>query len=155
MNPGKSYEGDGSRNEDYYAFGEEIIAPCDGEVIGVVDGIKDNTPGVMNPMYAPGNSVIIRTKNNEYLVFAHLKKHSAAVKEGQQLREGTLIALCGNSGNSSEPHLHFHIQNAEDMNNATGVKCYFDRIYVNGELRKDYSPIKNDKVKNAGELPGK
>ena len=152
---GKSYKGGGNRNEDYYAFAEEIIAPCDGEVIQVVDGIKDNAPGEMNPMYAPGNMVILKTKNNEYLVFAHLKQHSTAVKVGQQLRQGALIGLCGNSGNTSEPHLHFHIQNSDDLNHATGVKCYFDRIYVNGELKEDYSPVRSEKIKNAGELPGK
>ena len=56
--------------------------------------------------------------------------------------------MCGNSGNSSEPHLHFHIQNIEDMNIATGAKAYFDNILVNGVLKNEYSPVKNDKVKN-------
>lgn len=59
-----------------------------------------------------------------------------------------LLGLCGNSGNSSEAHLHFHIQNIEDMNSATGVKCYFERILVNGEAKNDYSPIQNDKIRN-------
>ncbi len=145
---GKSFKTDGLVNEDYYAFGKELIAPSDGEVVLVVDGIKDNLPGVMNPVYVPGNTVIIKTENNEYLFFAHFKQHSIRVKQGQIVKQGDLLGLCGNSGNSTEPHLHFHIQNVENMTMATGVKCYFDEISVNGKLKSDYSPIKNEKIKN-------
>lgn len=145
---GKSYKNEGKSNSDYYAFGKELISPCDGEIVLVVDGVKDNFPGVLNPVYVPGNTVIIKTPNNEYLFFAHFKQHSIVVKQGQKIKQGELLGLCGNSGNSSEAHLHFHIQNIEDMNVATGVKCYFENILVNGQSKKDYSPIKKDKIRN-------
>ncbi len=145
---GKSYENDGKTNEDFYAFGKQLIAPTDGEVVLVVDGIKDNKPGIPNPLYIPGNTVIIKTKNNEYLFFAHFKLHSIVLKQGQTVKQGDLLGLCGNSGNSTEPHLHFHIQNVEDVNKATGAKSYFESIIVNGELKKYYSPVKTEKVKN-------
>jgi murein DD-endopeptidase MepM/ murein hydrolase activator NlpD len=145
---GNSYKTDGITNEDYYAFGKELLAPCDGEIVLVVDGVKDNIPGVSNPIYVPGNTVIVKTKNNEYLFFAHFKQYSIVVKQGQKVMQGQLLGLCGNSGNSSEPHVHFHIQNVEDMNIATGVKCYFEKIMVNGIFKTDYSPIKNEKISN-------
>jgi len=145
---GNSFKTDGITNEDYYAFGKELIAPCDGEIVLVVDGIKDNKPGELNPMYAPGNTVIIKTDNNEYLFFAHFKQNTIRVKQGQNVKQGELLGLCGNSGNSSEPHLHFHIQNIEDINTATGVKCYFDKLNVNEQTRTDYSPIQKDKIKS-------
>lgn len=145
---GKTYKTDGKTNEDYYAFGKELIAPCDAEVVLVVDGVKDNEPGELNPIYIPGNTIILKTGNNEYLFFAHLKQNSIVVKQGQKIKKGELLGLCGNSGNSSEAHLHFHIQNVENMNKATGAKCYFDEIIVNGELKKDYSPIKGEKIRN-------
>jgi murein DD-endopeptidase MepM/ murein hydrolase activator NlpD len=145
---GSSYKTDGKSNEDYYAFGKELIAPCEGEVVLVVDGIKDNIPGTLNPIYLPGNTVIIKTANNEYLFFAHFKQNSIIVKQGQKVTQGQVLGLCGNSGNSTEPHLHFHIQNVEDMNIATGVKCYFDNLLVNGESKTDYSPIQKDKISN-------
>jgi murein DD-endopeptidase MepM/ murein hydrolase activator NlpD len=145
---GLSHKTDGIKNEDYYAFGKDIIAPCEGEVVLVVDGVKDNVPGVLNPIYIPGNTVIIKTPNNEYLFFAHFKQHSIAVKQGQKVSQGQRLGLCGNSGNSSEPHLHFHIQNVEDMNSATGVKCYFEKILVNGQTKDDYSPVKKEKISN-------
>ena len=146
-NNGKSYKTDGQTNEDYYAYGKNIIAPCNGEIVLVVDGIKDNKHGEMNPIYIPGNTVILKTSNNEYLFFAHLKQHSIKVKQGVKVKQGQLLGLCGNSGNSSEPHLHFHIQNVEDMNVATGVKCYFNKIKVNGEIKTDYSPVKGEIIK--------
>ncbi|MDI9862277.1 M23 family metallopeptidase [Flectobacillus roseus] len=145
---GKSYKTDGKTNEDYYAFGKELFAPCDGEIVLVVDGVKDNVPGVLNPVYVPGNTVIIKTENNEFLFFAHFKHHSIIVKEGQKIKQGQLLGLCGNSGNSSEAHLHFHIQNVEDMNTATGVKCYFDKIQVDGQTKMDYSPIQHERISN-------
>jgi len=145
---GKLFKTDGKTNEDYYAFGKELIAPCDAEVVLAVDGIKDNIPGELNPIYVPGNTVILKTENNEFLFFAHFKQNSIAVKQGQKVKQGELLGLCGNSGNSSEAHLHFHIQNVEDMNKATGAKSYFSKIFVNGELKTNYSPIKGEKVKN-------
>ncbi len=148
---GSTHKGNGLINEDYYAFGKELFAPCDGEVVLVVDGVKDNVPGTLNPIYIPGNTVVIKTSKGEYVFFAHFKQHSIVVKQGQQVKAGELLGLCGNSGNSSEPHLHFHLQNVEDMILATGAKCFFDKIKVNGVLRSDYSPVKGDKIETVRE----
>ena len=145
---GNSYKTDGKTNEDYYAFGKELIAPCDGEIVLVVDGVKDNMPGQMNTFNVGGNMVILKTANNEYLVLCHFKHQSIKVKEGQKIKQGELLGLCGNTGNSSEAHVHFHIQNIEDLNTATGIKCYFEKMSVNGQVKQDYSPIKNEKIKN-------
>jgi murein DD-endopeptidase MepM/ murein hydrolase activator NlpD len=145
---GKSYKTDGKKNEDYYAFGQDIIAPCDGAVVFAVDGIKDNVPGVMNTFYIPGNSILLITSNKEYILLAHFKQGSVKVKQGDPIKQGQVLGLCGNSGNSSEPHLHFHLQNTEDFNIATGVKCYFNKLLVNGVSQTDYSPVKGDKIRN-------
>jgi len=51
-------------------------------------------------------------------------------------------------GNSSEPHLHFHIQDDENFNLAIGIKYYFDQLKVNGVLKTNYSPVKGDRVSN-------
>ncbi len=145
---GKTYRTNGKTNEDYYAFGQPLLAPCDAEVVQAVDGIKDNIPGEKNPMFVPGNSVMLKTPNNEFILLAHFKNHSVKVKEGEQVKQGQVLGYCGNSGNSTGPHLHFHIENVEDMNIATGAKCYFENIVVNGSGQKDYSPVKGDKVEN-------
>ena len=143
---GKSFRTDGKTNEDYYAFGQPISAPCDGEVVLSVDGVKDNVPGVLNPFYVPGNSVLLKTKNGEYVFFAHFKQNSVRVKQGDKVKQGEVLGLCGNSGNSSEAHLHFHLQNVEDFTLATGIKCHFDKLKVNGIVKTDYSPLKRETI---------
>lgn len=145
---GHSYKTNGKTNEDYYAFGKALIAPCDGEVVMIIDGIKDNMPGTMNRENVTGNTVMLKTANGEYLLFAHFKQSSIVVQKGQQVKRGELLGLCGNSGNSSEPHLHFHIQNTADLFSATGIKCYFEQVLVNGKIKKAYSPIQGEKISN-------
>ena len=145
---GKSFLGNGTSNKDYYVFGKEIIAPCDAEVVVAVDGIDDNIPGQFNPLHVYGNEIILRTDQNEYVVFAHLKQHSIQVKMGQKVKKGELLGLCGNSGNSSEPHLHFHVQDRQNTNDAIGLQAFFQNIRVDQKLHKQYSPIKGDKIQN-------
>lgn len=145
---GKTHAGDGKNNEDYFAFGKRIIAPCHGKIVSVIDGVKDNQIGEMNKFHAGGNTIIIQTPDFQYLVFCHLQHHSIVVHEGEEVKQGQLLGFCGNTGNSSEPHLHFHIQNKEDINTATGIKCFFDKLSVNNQPLPECSPVKNDKIKN-------
>jgi len=145
---GKSFRTDGKNNEDYYAFGKDILAPCDGEVVQVLQGVKDNKWPQVNQLQAYGNAVVLKTPNSEYLLFAHLKEKSIVVKPGQKLKTGDKIGLCGNSGYSTEPHLHFIVQNVDNLFHPTGAFCYFDKIQVNGKIKEDYMPVKGDRIKN-------
>jgi hypothetical protein len=143
---GSTHKSDGKSNDDYYAFGKEIIAPCDGQIAEIADGVNDNVPGEMNGLEVAGNHVILKTAANEFILFGHLKRNSIRVTEDQRVKTGELLGLCGNSGNSSEPHLHFQIQSNLDMNKAEGIKCFFKEIMVNGSERLDYSPVKGDRI---------
>lgn len=145
---GKSYDGDPKKNESYYAFGKDIIAPCAAKVVKVITGVHDNVPGELNPQQLTGNSVVLETANKEYILFAHLKKGTVAVQEGQEIKQGDLLGQCGNSGNTTEAHLHLSLQNVINMDIATGGKLYFDKILVNGEVKEDYLPERNDKIQN-------
>jgi murein DD-endopeptidase MepM/ murein hydrolase activator NlpD len=148
---GKTHRGDGSKNDDYYAFGQEIVADADGMVTDVVTGIKDNVPGVMNPLMAVGNFVMIRHANGEVSVFCHLKYESTRVKVGQQVKRGETIGLCGNTGNSSEAHLHYQVQNTTLFEAENSMKVFFEKIMVRRDTSKtaantEYSPVKGDFV---------
>ena len=147
---GKTHKGDGSKNEDYYAFGQEITAPADGVVTYLVDGIHDNKPGEMNRMFVPGNLVIIKHAEGEYSLFAHFKRNSIRVKFGDKVTKNQVIGLCGNSGNSSEPHLHFQAQNTSFFENEGSMKTYFEKVTVKRddkiETKNNYSPVKGDIV---------
>jgi len=79
---------------------------------------------------------------------AHLKFDSVMVKVGDEVKAGQKIGLCGNSGNSSEPHLHYHLQNTPIIQDGTGIKCYFEKVGVikddKEQSKENYSPIKGD-----------
>ena len=143
---GKSYRDKGVRNEDYYAFGQNVYAPADGIVTDVTSGVRDNEPGNLDPFFALGNSIIIKHAENEYSVLAHFKMNSIIVKVGDKVKKGQLLGLCGNSGNTTEPHVHFHLQNSPVIQDGTGIKIYFSSIKVNDKLMMNYSPVKGDKL---------
>ncbi|MCX7599027.1 MAG: peptidoglycan DD-metalloendopeptidase family protein [Armatimonadetes bacterium] len=151
---GSTHRGSGRANEDYYCFGREILAPADGLVVDVITGVRDNLPGSMNPFSAVGNAVVIKHRPHEYSMMAHLKFGSIRVSVGQTVKRGQVIGLCGNSGNSSEPHLHFQVMNTPVLQDATSLKCYFLAVSVTHgdktEVRTDYSPVMGDLVARAG-----
>ena len=144
----KTHKDNGQVNEDYFAFGREVLAPADGIVTDVINGVRDNKPGSMNPYSALGNAVFIQHREREVSVLAHLKLGSTTVKVGDKVKRGRVIGLCGNSGNSSEPHLHYHLQNTPIIQDGTGIKCYFEKVIVlddgKKEPKKNYSPIKGE-----------
>ncbi|RYY99925.1 MAG: DUF3887 domain-containing protein [Chitinophagaceae bacterium] len=143
---GRSFRSNGARNEDFFAFGQPLLAPCDGEVVVAVDGIPDNRPGVMNAQVPLGNVVVLRTAAGEFAVLAHFRRGSVAVRPGQAVRAGERLGAVGNSGNSSEPHLHFHLQDRVDLQTAQGIKCYFGELRVNGAVRTRYSPVRGERI---------
>ncbi len=151
---GKNYRNKGIKNEDYYAFGQKILAPADGEVTDVIEGVRDNVPGSMNPYSALGNAVILQHQDFEVSILAHLKQGSVRVKIGERVKQGQLIGLCGNSGNSSEPHLHYHLQNTPIVQDGIGLKVCFNGIIVkqNGKntQSKTHCPAKSDIVYQPG-----
>ncbi|WP_154836932.1 M23 family metallopeptidase [Staphylococcus sp. Marseille-Q1834] len=105
----KTYSDEGKHNEDYFAYNQNIVAPHAGVVVDVRSNIKDNQPGVMNEKQLLGNYVIIRHGEQEYSLIAHFMPNSIVVTPGQSVKSGDLLGRCGNSGHSSEPHIHFQV----------------------------------------------
>ncbi|KGR84356.1 M23 family metallopeptidase [Lysinibacillus odysseyi] len=122
---GASFKETPLQNEHFYAFNQEILSPAAGKVVKVIDGLHDNTPGEMDADNPAGNYVIIEHSHKEYSMLAHLRKHSIKVREGDAVTEGQCIGCCGNSGNSSEPHLHFQVMDSPDFYNATSIRIRF------------------------------
>lgn len=111
---GRTHRGDGLALEDYHAYGREVLAPADGEVVRVVDGLPDTPP--RRAVLAPepfGNHVVLRVAPERFVFLGHLLAGSIAVREGQVVTSGTHLARVGNSGFSRftpEPHLALHLQ---------------------------------------------
>lgn len=124
---GASLEGDPKENASYFAFGEPVVAPLGGKVVKVVDGHPDNVP-FEKPLTeeAAGNHVIIDHGNGEYSVLAHFKKDSILVKEGDTVKQGDRLGLCGNSGNSSDAHIHFQVSDRPSLEEGSSIRIRFE-----------------------------
>ena len=107
---GKEFRGDGNSLRDYYCYEKPVIAPADGIIADMTDGIADNPVGESNLRQNWGNSIVIKHADMLYSQVSHLKPGSVKVKKGESVKKGDVIALCGNSGRSPYPHLHFQIQ---------------------------------------------
>lgn len=145
---GHRYKNDGKSNEDYFGYGKEVLAPANGIVIEAIDGIRENSPGTRNP-YAPiGNAIIIQHSLKEYSVLAYLKQGSIQVKVGDKVTKGQVLAQCGNSGNATEPVIHYHLQDSPFMQTADGVKFYIEQAFVTTKEKKElkvlYLPMIGD-----------
>lgn len=106
----KTYDYSGTRPEHFYCFNKPVLACADGIVANVTDNVEDNEIGKVNTTQNWGNTVVIKHAEDLYSKVSHLKKNSVKVKPGDYVKQGDLLGLCGNSGLSPEPHLHFQVQ---------------------------------------------
>jgi murein DD-endopeptidase MepM/ murein hydrolase activator NlpD len=123
---GKSFQREGRNNADYYAYSHRVLAVKDGIVVFVRSDILENAPGEPNMAVPGGNVVIIDHGDNHYGYYGHLKPGSIKVKAGNSVRMSEAIAEAGNSGDSLEPNLHFHIMNNLDPAQADGTPVIFE-----------------------------
>lgn len=90
-------------------FGKPVVAPCSGEIVAAVDGLPDMEVPQTDTNHLAGNHVILSC-NGVHVLLAHFRKSSLVIRMGRQLATGETIAAVGNSGNSSEPHMHINAQ---------------------------------------------
>ncbi len=93
----------------YVIFGETIYSPCGGTVLRVEDGVADMSPPEVDRQHMAGNFAFLHCKGVQVLV-GHMRRGSVRVQSGDSIAEGDVIGQVGNSGNTSEPHLHIHAQ---------------------------------------------
>jgi len=114
---GRSFRGDGRFLSNYLCFGLPVLAPVSGQVWRCRDDLADNPPGELDVGAGRnfGNHVLLRTSEGAFVLLAHLKQGSLAIKQGQWLEVGTPVATCGNSGRSTQPHVHLQVQTTEEI----------------------------------------
>ena len=149
---GRSFQGPGDHNENYFCFDQPISAPANGVVAGAGDEVPDNLPGSMNPKNPLGNYVIVDHGSSEFSFFAHFKHGSVHVRSGDAVKAGDLLGRCGNSGNSSEPHLHYHLQNTAAPFAGDGLPLFFVDYVVDGKLVKRGEPLAGQTVRSQREF---
>ena len=133
MHPaGGTFQGDAKDNKSYRAYGAEVLAVANGSVVATKDGIPENVPGVTSravPITSEtvaGNHIVLDLGGGRYAFYAHFQPGSLKVKVGDRVTRGQVIELVGNSGNSTEPHLHFHISDGVSPLGSEGLPYTLD-----------------------------
>jgi murein DD-endopeptidase MepM/ murein hydrolase activator NlpD len=168
---GRLFDGDPADNASYHGYGAEVVAVADAVVASVMDGIPENPAGSAPLRSAAagdtlravpltletvgGNYVVLDLGQGRYAFYGHLIPGSLRVKAGDRVRRGQVIGLLGNSGNSTGPHLHFHVSDRNNPLAAEGVPYVIDgwdlmRGPGEWERRTNELPIQNERVRFPG-----
>jgi murein DD-endopeptidase MepM/ murein hydrolase activator NlpD len=132
------YERDGSKNEQFYAYGADVFAIADGTVVSIQDGEPDGTPNVaMIPKTASdfgGNQVVLQIGPDIFAVYGHLQPGSLLVKVGDTVKVGAPLAKIGNTGPSLGPHLHFGLLNRPNLFTGRSLPFVIDSYTLAGTV---------------------
>jgi murein DD-endopeptidase MepM/ murein hydrolase activator NlpD len=139
----KTFQLPGNKPEHFYCYNKPVISPADGIVEEIIDYVPDNEIGNNNTNQNWGNSIIIKHAIGLYSKISHLKLNSIKVSTGSFVKKGDVIAMCGNSGRSPEPHLHFQIQSTPYIGSKT----------INYPIAYFYSTIANTTEINNYAIP--
>jgi murein DD-endopeptidase MepM/ murein hydrolase activator NlpD len=119
----------GLANDDFHCFRLPVLAAADGTVVAVESGVPDNAVGALDVQRNWGNHVLVHHAIGVYSLVAHLARGSVKVQPGQPVRRGDVLGLCGSSGRSPRPHLHFHLQGTPVLGAPT-LPCRFTDVVV-------------------------
>jgi len=151
---------------EYYCWGQEVYAPCDGIVVRAEDGYEERTrtnlfsdltnayknahyfnPAKDDVQLVAGNYIIIECGDSIYAALVHLQTGSIQVSVGQSVKKGDVIGRVGHSGNSFAPHLHFQLMDSCDITTANGLPCAFEQyeIFQDGKWKTVVNGIPTNK----------
>lgn len=152
---GTAYKGsDISNIDNWYGYGQNVLAVADGVIVDVNDGLPNNVPGSYKTVVElsadniNGNYVVLDIGGGQYAAYAHLAPGSVRVSLGQVVKKGVVIGRLGNSGNSPvAPHLHFHIGSSNHIFAAEGLPFAYDSF-------KSLGVVSMQQLQTGGFKPG-
>jgi hypothetical protein len=152
-----TFRGDPTRNESYLAYDEPLLAVADATVVSVVSDVPDQPPhvfptGLRLDQYG-GNQIVLDLGAGTYAFYAHLKPGSASVRPGDRVTKGQQIGNLGNSGNTSEPHLHFHLMNSPLPLTGENLPFLIERFEFLGTVAPDGLATTSPPGPHTNELP--
>jgi len=141
------FRNEGNSVDDYYCYNKAVLSPADGIVEMFIDHVEDNKIGDVNLVQNWGNTIIIKHANYLYSKLSHLKAGSIKVKIGDYVKAGETIAMCGNSGRSPMPHLHFQLQTTPFVGSKTFDYpiCYY---ILNENDKKHFKNFDKPEINN-------
>ena len=150
MVDGQTHSGDPAVLAGYHCWDRPVLAPAAGRVARAVGDLPDQAIGASDPFHPAGNHVVIDFGEGEYGFLAHLHEGSVAVAEGDAVEAGQEIGRCGNSGNTSEPHLHFHLQTSATLGAGVGLPAQFRSYRADGNTVAVGEPVRGQTIEPAG-----
>ncbi len=147
----KAFTRHGLHKNDYFCYEKAVTAVADGEVVDVINTVSDNEIGDVNINDNWGNTLIIKHAPMLFSKMSHLKNESIKVKVGDNVKRGDIVAVCGNSGRSPEPHLHFQLQSTAEIDAKTmdfPISYYIRKHSDQYEFCQFEKPEKGDTVSN-------
>lgn len=133
-----SFAGDPSDNGSYFIFGDDVLAVSDGLIVEARDGMRENDPTQPLPPFDPntaaGNFVLQDLGEGHFALYAHFQNGSVRVRPGERVRRGQVLGRVGNTGNSTEPHLHFHVSNGPSPLFSDGLPYVFERFELEAHV---------------------
>lgn len=139
LRDGKLYDGDGTRNDQYFGEGAPIHAVADGTIVTVIDGLAETTPFAAADLRDTedygGNTVVQRIRPGVYAYYAHFRPGTIRVKVGDRVDTGAVLGSLGSSGNSTNPHLHFQLQRGPGVLTSDSLPFELRRYTVSATVR--------------------
>lgn len=127
---GRTHSGEGRALTDYFCYGAPILAPAAGVVVWSENGHPDQPIGSTDAAHPIGNGLVLDHGNGEFSLFAHLQPGTQRFEVGDRVTANARIGLTGNSGNTSEPHLHYQLQNGADPVASDGLPAAFSDLVI-------------------------
>ncbi len=144
---GSTFANDGYYLEDYYCYGESILSPASGYVVACRHDLEDNPIGKVDKVNNWGNYIIIKTDAGIFIEISHLLQYSLNVSTGDYININSVIAKCGNSGYSPQPHLHIQVQKFGVIGSET-LSFYFSEYMKNDEIIFNELPLLGEDIKS-------
>jgi murein DD-endopeptidase MepM/ murein hydrolase activator NlpD len=146
LNTGQMFTHNGATNDEWFAFGQPVLADANGTVVKVMNDYLDNAPYHPDVEAKHGNVVVIDHGDGEFSVLSHLKQRSVTVKVGERVKAGEKIAQVGNSGDSQFARLEYSLQTSAELNGSEGLPAVFAHLKVNGKHAKEVELVRGDVV---------
>jgi hypothetical protein len=132
--------GDPTDVHSYPDYGADVLAVADGTVVATQNNLENQKPGTLpdpstiNMQNVDGNHIVIDLGDGAYAFYAHLQKDSVQVSIGDRVRRGQVLAKLGNTGNTSAPHLHFHLMEGTSVLCSNGIPYTLDSFAMTGQV---------------------